>query len=97
MRKLLIILNSIRPGGDTREVSNDLDGIAALVAQMRRLNPVALVMEAPSRSPIPIDFQDSCLTLSLTLERVVVERPGTGIEHLPAWTRDTTIQRATRQ
>ena len=41
-------------GGDTREVSNDLDGIAALVAQMRRLNPVALVMEASGGLELPL-------------------------------------------
>ena len=45
---------AIRPGGDTREVSNDLDGIAALVAQMRRLNPVALVMEASGGLELPL-------------------------------------------
>ena len=37
---------AIRPGGDRREVSNDPDGIAALVAQMQQLNPAALVLEA---------------------------------------------------
>ena len=45
---------AIRPGGDTREVSNDLDGIAALVAQIQQLNPVALVMEASGGLELPL-------------------------------------------
>ena len=44
----------IRPGGDTREVSNDPAGIAALVAQMQQLNPVALVMEASGGLELPL-------------------------------------------
>ena len=45
---------AIRPGGDTREVSNDQAGIAALVAQMQQLNPVALVMEASGGLELPL-------------------------------------------
>ena len=45
---------AIRPGGDTREVSNDPAGIAALVAQMQQLNPVALVMEASGGLELPL-------------------------------------------
>ena len=37
---------AVRPGGDRCGVSNDEAGIAALVAQMQQLNPVALVLEA---------------------------------------------------
>ena len=33
---------AIRPGEDRCEVSNDPAGIAALVAQMQQLNPVAV-------------------------------------------------------
>ena len=45
---------AIRPGGDRREVSNDQAGIAALVAQMQRLNPAALVLEATGGLELPL-------------------------------------------
>ncbi|MCY4366203.1 MAG: transposase [Chloroflexi bacterium] len=45
---------AIRPGGDRSEVSNDQAGIAALVVQMRQLNPVALVMEASGGLELPL-------------------------------------------
>ena len=45
---------AIRPGGDRREVSNDQAGIAALVAQMQRLNPSALVLEATGGLKLPL-------------------------------------------
>ena len=45
---------AIRPGGDRCEVSNDPAGIAALVAQMQQLNPVALVMEASGGLELPL-------------------------------------------
>ena len=45
---------AIRPGGDRCEVSNDQAGIAALVVQMRQLNPVSLVMEASGGLELPL-------------------------------------------
>ena len=45
---------AIRPGGDRREVSNDQAGIAALVAQMHRLNLAALVLEATGGLELPL-------------------------------------------
>ena len=45
---------AVRPGGDRREVSNDPDGIAALVAQMQQLNPAALVLEATGGLELPL-------------------------------------------
>ena len=45
---------AIRPWGDRREVSNDQGGIAALVAQMQRLNPAALVLEATGGLELPL-------------------------------------------
>ena len=45
---------AIRPGGDRCEVCNDQAGIAALVAQMQQLNPVALVMEASGGLELPL-------------------------------------------
>ena len=45
---------AVRPGGDRCEVSNDEAGIAALVAQMQQLNPVALVLEASGGLELPL-------------------------------------------
>ena len=46
---------SVRPGGDRWEVPNDEAGIAALVAQMQQLNPVALVLEASGGLELPLE------------------------------------------
>ena len=45
---------SVRPGRDRCEVSNDEAGIAALVAQMQQLNPVALVLDASGGLELPL-------------------------------------------
>ena len=44
----------IRPEGDSCVVSNDDTGIAALVVQMRELNPAAVVLEASGRLELPL-------------------------------------------
>ena len=45
---------AVRPMGDRREVSNDDNGIAALVLQMQQLNPEALVLEASGGLELPL-------------------------------------------
>ena len=45
---------AVRPLGDRCEVSNDEDGIAALVAQLQQLNPAAVVLEASGGLELPL-------------------------------------------